>query len=152
MLSVALLQRLWDMSDNMLYPEAVTFIRRLVNEKGCSPLPKSQIMGLLNITKIANYGEMAQFIKHQRNRDWSGPKKDIKIFYTELDLWFIALRNRLIRNEFRLLSRGLSPVAATREVDEIMATLAQDFIQHLVAENELLMAQRSDKQPSSRRR
>jgi hypothetical protein len=151
MLSAPLLQRLWDMSDTMLYPEAVTFIRYLINEKGCSPLPTSQVMGLLNIAKAANYGELTHFIRHQRDRNWPDSKKDIKTFYTELDLWFSRLRNRLVKNEFRLLSQGLSPVAANQEVGEIMATLAREFIQHLVAENELLSAQRAEEQRSRRR-
>jgi hypothetical protein len=151
MLSSALLQRLWDMSDNILYPEAVTFIRRLINEKGCSPLPTSQVMGLLNIANAANYSELVHFIRHQRERNWPESKKDIKTFYTELDLWFVTMRNRLVRNEFRLLSKGLSPVAANREADEIMATLAYDFIQHLVAENGMLSSQRADEQRSRRR-
>ncbi|GHO95308.1 hypothetical protein KSF_053560 [Reticulibacter mediterranei] len=151
MLSAPLLQRLWDMSDNVLYPEAVTFIRRLINEKGCSPLPTSQVMGLLNIANAANYSELVHFIRHQRERNWPDSKKDIKTFYTELDLWFVTLRNRLVRNEFRLLSKGLSPVAANREVDEIMTTLAHEFIQHLVAENGVLSSQKADEQRSRRR-
>jgi hypothetical protein len=151
MLSSALLQRLWDMSDELLYPEAVTFIRRLVNEKDCSPLPTSQVMGLLNIANAANYGELMHFIRHQRERNWIESKKDIKIFYTELEQWFVAMRNKLVRNEFRLLSKGLTPVAANREVDEIMATLAQEFIQHLVAENGLLSSQKAEEQRSRRR-
>jgi hypothetical protein len=151
MLSSSLLQRLWDMSDNILYPEAVTFIRRLINEKGCSPLPTSQVMGLLNIANAANYSELMHFIRHQRERNWPDSKKDIKTFYTELDLWFVTMRNRLVRNEFRLLSKGLSPVAANREVDEIMATLAHEFIQHLVAENGVLSSLKADEQRSRRR-
>jgi hypothetical protein len=151
MLSAPLLQRLWDMSDDILYPEAVTFIQRLINEKGCSPLPTSQVMGLLNIANAANYSELMHFIRHQRERNWPDSKKDIKTFYSELDLWFVAMRNRLVRNEFRLLSKGLTPVAANREVDEIMATLAHEFVQHLVAENGVLSSQRADEQRSRRR-
>ncbi len=151
MLSAPLLQRLWDMSDTMLYPDAVTFAQHLINEKGCSPLPTSQVMGLWNIAKAANYGELLHFIRHQRDRNWPASKKDIKTFYTELDQWFGTLRNRLVKNEFRLLSQGLKPVAANKEVDEIMATLAREFIQHLVAENELLSAQRAEEQRSRRR-
>jgi hypothetical protein len=151
MLSAPLLQRLWDMSDDMLYPEAVTFIQRLISEKGCSPLPTSQVMGLLNIANAANYSELMHFIRHQHERNWPDSKKDIKTFYSELDLWFVAMRNRLVRNEFRLLSKGLTPVAANREVDEIMATLAHEFVQHLVAENGVLSSQRADEQRSRRR-
>src|SRR6266567_2292453 len=135
MLSPALNQRLLDLSDNELYNEAVALIRRLVDKEGCSPLPTSQVIGLLNIANAASYSELERFIKHQRERDWPASKRDIKTFYTELEKCFSTMRNRRVRNEFHLHSDGLSPAEANREVDEIMVTLAHEFIQHLVAEN-----------------
>jgi len=144
MLSPALNQRLLDLSDNELYTEAVALIRHLVDKEGCSPLPTSQVMGLLNIANAASYSELERFIQHQRERDWPASKRDIKTFYTELEKSFREMRNRRIRSEFHLLSDGLSPVDANREVDEIMATLAHEFIQHLVAENGVLAAQKAD--------
>lgn len=144
MLSPALNQRLRDLSDNELYTEAVSFIRRLVDQQGCSPLPTSQVMGLLNIANATSYSELEQFIKHQRERDWPFSKRDIKTFYTELEKYFSTMRNQRIRNDFHLLSDGLSPVEANREVDEIMVMLAHEFIQHLVAENGVLAAQKMD--------
>jgi hypothetical protein len=144
MLSPALNQRLWDLSDNELYDEAVTLIRRLVDKEGCLPLPTSQVMGLLNIANAASYSELERFIQHQRERDWPASKRDIKTFYTELEKSFREMRSRRIRNEFHLLSDGLSPAEANREVDEIMVTLAHEFIQHLVAENGVLAARKAD--------
>lgn len=144
MLSPASNRRLQDLSDNELYDEAVAFIQRLINQQGCSPLPTSQVMGLLNIANAASYSELEQFIKHQRERDWPASKRDIKTFYTELEKYFNTMRNQRVRNEFHLLSNALSPAEANREVDEIMVTLAHEFIQHLVAENGVLAAQKTD--------
>jgi hypothetical protein len=151
MLSSALFQRVWDLSDDVLYPEAVAFIQRLVKQLGCSPLPTTQVMGLLNIANAANYRELERFIKHQRERDWPEQKKDIGIFYTELEKYFATMRNKRVRNEFHLLSDNLSPVAANQEVDEIMAVLAHEFIQHFWAENGLMLLQKSS-EPRSRKR
>jgi hypothetical protein len=142
----ALNQRLLDLSDNELYDEAVALIRRLVDKEGCAPLPTSQVMGLLNIANAASYSELERFIQHQRERDWPPSKRDIKTLYTELEKSFRDMRNRRLRSEFHLLSDGLSPAEANQEVDEIMAALAHEFIQHLVAENGVLAAQRADEQ------
>ena len=45
MLSNAQLQKIYLLSDTVLYSEAVSFIRKLVQEEGCAPLPTSQIAG-----------------------------------------------------------------------------------------------------------
>ncbi|HYU72059.1 MAG TPA: hypothetical protein VEL31_05225, partial [Ktedonobacteraceae bacterium] len=74
------LQKLWLLSDTVLYPEAIAFIRRLVQDEECAPLPASQVMGLLNVTNIPRYSELDTFIKHQRDRDWTPSKLDIKKF------------------------------------------------------------------------
>ena len=41
------LQKIWLLSDTVLYPEAISFIRNLVEEQECDPLPASQVSGLL---------------------------------------------------------------------------------------------------------
>ncbi len=130
------LRQLWNLSDNVLYPEAVTFLRRLVNEQGCATLPASQVTGLLNIANASIYSELVRFIRHQQERNWPESKKDIKIFYAELEKWLTTFRNRRLRDEFHL-GRG------NQEVDELMALLAREFIQHLVAENGVLAVRRA---------
>lgn len=137
--SLEQLERLWNVSDDTLYPEAEKFMQHLVNEKGIATLPSSQIAGLQNIANAASYRELAHFIRHQRERKWPESKKDIEVFYTELEKWFIAVKNTRLRNEFHLVQEGLS----NQEIDELMALLAQDFIQHLVAENGLLAVKRA---------
>src|SRR5690242_17437777 len=88
------LRRLWNLSDEVLYPEAVAFLDRLVNEQGCSTLPASQVMGLLNVARTPVYSELLRFIRHQQERKWPESKKDIKIFYAELEYWLTTIRNR----------------------------------------------------------
>lgn len=131
MLSDEQLRRLWNMSDEVLYPEAVTFLRRLINEQGCATLPASQVIGLLNVAKTPVYSELERFIRHQQERNWPESKKDIKIFYAEMEKWLTNFRNRRLREAFPL-TRG------SQEADELMALLAREFIQHLVAENGVL--------------
>lgn len=137
--SLEQLERLWNVSDETLYPEAAIFMQRLVNDKGITTLPSSQVAGLQNIANAASYPELARFIRHQRERNWPESKKDIEVFYTELEKWLIAVKNTRLRNEFHLVQDGLS----NQEIDELMALLAEDFIQHLVAENGLLAVKRA---------
>ncbi len=137
------LQKLWLLSDTVLYSEAVAFIRHLVQDEECTPLPTSQVMGLLNITNAPKYSEVDTFIKHQRDRDWTSSKLDIKKFYTELEKTLTAIKNKRIKDEFQLVSQNLAPREASQQVDELMALLAHDFIQHLLAENGVLAAERA---------
>lgn len=130
------LRQLWNLSDNVLYSEAVTFMQRLINEQSCATLPASQVTGLLNIANASIYSELVHFIRHQQERNWPESKKDIKIFYAELEKWLTTFRNRRLRDEFHL-GRG------NQEVDELMALLAREFIQHLVAENGVLAVRRA---------
>ncbi len=134
----AQLQKIYDLSDTVLYPEAIAFIRRLVNKEECSPLPTSQVMGLLNITHAASYCELEHFIRHQRERNWPPSKKYIKTLYTELDKLLTTMRNKRIKDEFHLLRDGLTNREAIQEVDELTILLAREFIQHLITENGLL--------------
>jgi hypothetical protein len=99
------LQGLWNLSDTVLYPEAVAFIQRLINEQGCATLPASQVTGLLNMANAATYSELERFIQHQRERNWPESKKDIKTFYTELERWFAAVKNRRLKDEFHLVGQ-----------------------------------------------
>jgi len=143
------LRKLRYLSDTVLYAEAVTFIRRLVNDEDCSTLPASQVMGLLNIANASSYAELESFIKHQRERNWPASKSSIKTFYTELEKVFSAMRKR-ITGEFELVEPGANGKAANQETEEVMVLLARDFIQHLIAENGLLAVEKA--QERARRR
>jgi hypothetical protein len=146
----AQLQKIWQLSDSVLYPEAVAFVHRLVNEEECSPLPASQVTGLLNIANAASFSELGRFIRHQRERNWPEAKKDIKTFYTELEKLLTKMKNKRIKGEFQLIREGLSSKETSREIDELMALLSHDFIQHLVAENGLLAVKKATERAKRR--
>jgi CRISPR-associated RAMP protein (TIGR02581 family) len=137
------MQILWNMSDDVLYPEAVAFIHRLVDEEDCIPLPASQVTGLLNIANASSYLDLNLFIRHQRDRDWQESKKDIKTFYTELDKLFTTIRNKRLRESFPLTSSGTNSKEVNKELDELMVFVAHDFIQHLITENALLLVEKA---------
>ncbi len=132
------LQKIWLLSDTVLYGEAVAFMRRLVRDQGCNPLPTSQVNGLLSIAESQMYDKLYEFVVHQRDRDWQPSKRDIKTFYTALEETLTNMQKRL-RSDFHLLG-GARRSGGQDEADEqeLMALLAREFIQHLVAENDLL--------------
>ena len=143
MLSPEQLNTIWDLSDRVLYPEAVKFMRRLVDEEECSPLPASQVTGLFTIANASSYSELDRFIKHQCERNWPESKKDIKTVYTALQKVLTTMKNQRIKDEFHLTREGLSSREAGQEIDELMAILSRDFIQHLLAENGLLAVKKA---------
>jgi hypothetical protein len=151
MLSREQLQKISLLSDTLLYPEAVAFIRRLVQEEDCDPLPTSQVTGLLSIAEASKYDELYRFVVHQRERNWPPSRSDIKKFYTELEKVLSLMQRKRLKDEFRLVTDGLSAGDARQESDTLMASLARDFIQHLVAENVLLAAEKSDVRARERR-
>lgn len=134
-------RRLRYLSDTVLYPEAVAFIRRLVNEQDCSTLPASQVIGLQNIANASSYKELNIFIIHQRDRNWPMSKSSIKTFYTELEKIFTTMKKR-IKDEFDLIEKG-SDNKINQENEEFMVLLARDFIQHLIAENGVLAVEKA---------
>jgi hypothetical protein len=138
MLSKKQEQKIWLLSDTVLYPEAVAFIRRLVNEEQGSPLPTSQVKGLQSIAESYQYDELYRFVTHQRDRDWPASKWSIKTLYTNLEKDFTIMKNKRLKDEFHLVSEGLHNQEARGEINALMAALAREFIQHMVAENGLL--------------
>ncbi len=118
-------QKILLLSDTVLYPEAVAFVRKLVQEEDRSPLPTSQVMGLLNIALASKYSELYQFVVHQRDRN-------------SLEKFLTQMKQKRIKDEFQLLRSGLTNRETSEEADELMVLLAREFIQHLVAENGLL--------------
>jgi hypothetical protein len=131
------LQKLYYLSDEVLYPEAESFIQRFVKKDGNPTLPASQVMGLLNIANASSYSELEHFIRHQHGRNWTASKSYIKTFYDELEKVFATLRKRA-RDEFDLLQYEPGHKLAKPENNDVMIWLAREFIQHLIAENGLL--------------
>ena len=152
MLSKAQLQKIWLLSDTVLYPEATAFIRKLVQEQGCDPLPTSQIAGLLSIAEATRYDELHRFVLHQRDRNWPPSKRDIKTFYTALEEILSVMQRKRLKDEFHLMPdiQGRSVSEARQELDELMARLAHEFIQHLIAENGVLAAQKAEERMKQR--
>jgi hypothetical protein len=156
MLSAAQLQKIWLLSDTVLYAGAVSFMRKLVREQECNPLPASQVAGLLSIAGSSKYDELYRFMVHQRDRNWPPSRRDIKTFYTALEEVLSVIQKKRLKDEFHLVTdeRGRSVSDIRRESNELMALLAREFIQHLVAENGVLAAEQADeraKQRSNRR-
>lgn len=153
MLSNAQFQKIWLLSDTVLYPEAVSFIRKLVQEQGCDPLPTSQVAGLLSIAEATRYDELHRFVLHQRDRNWPPSKRDIKTFYTALEEILSNMQRKRLKDEFHLIPddiQGRNVSEARQELDELMARLAREFIQHVVAENGVLAAQRAEERMKQR--
>lgn len=136
------IEKIWLVSDTVLYPEAVTFIRKFVLEDEYNPLPNNQSAGLLNIAEGAKYADLYTLVVHQRDRNWSGSKVDIKTFYTALEKYLAELKNHRLRDEFQLVTNRPTKSEAAAEIDELMLRLARDFIQHLIAENGVFAAER----------
>ena len=145
--TVAQLQKIWLLSDIVLYREAGNFVRKFVREQHCNPLPSSQINGLLSIAEAARYDDLHQFVVHQRDRNWPPSKQDIKTFYTELEKILSHMQHKRLKDDFHLLTDtdGKSVIEIRNEEKALMALLAREFIQHLVAENGLLLAEAEDK-------
>lgn len=152
MLSTKQLQQIWLLSDTVLYPEAVSFIRRLIREEGCAPLPMSQVIGLLSIAESAKYDELYRFVVHQRDRNWPPSKSDIKKFYNALERFLMDMQRRRLKNEFDLSASRVDTMDSRQEVEELMALLAREFIQHLVAENGILAVENARERARTGRR
>jgi len=144
------LQKIWLLSDTVLYPEAVEFTQRLVKQG--DPLPMSQVNGLLNITASRNYAELLRYVLHQRDRNWPFPKMNIKRFYASLEIVLGKMQRERLRNEFHLLQdvSGRSIEDIRQEVDALMALLAREFIQHVLAENGVLLQQAEEERKRTR--
>jgi hypothetical protein len=150
--NIAQLQKIWLLSDTVLYPEAVSFIHKLVEEQECNPLPSSQVSGLLSIAESTKYDELYRFVLHQRDRDWPPSRRDIKTFYTALEEVLSLMRRKRLKDEFHLVAdaQGQSVHEMRQESDALMALLAREFIQHLMAENGLLAVAIADQRAKQR--
>lgn len=149
MASTAQLQKIALLSDTVLYNDAVAFIRKLVQEQDCDPLPTSQVNGLFSIAESASYDELYRFVVHQRDRNWPPSKRDIKTFYTALEQELSLMYRKRLKDEFLLLTQQ-SAQELRKEANDLMALLAREYIQHLMAENGVLLAAADDKRKQER--
>jgi hypothetical protein len=126
-------KKIWLVSDTILYPEAVIFMRELVEHEEVKQLPKdAQMMGLLNIIKSSKYDDVLDYINHQivRNVD--------KVFYEKLLLALTTMQRKRMQEEFQLVIPQSTKQAENAEKKELMLLLAREFIQHIIAENDML--------------
>ncbi|RAQ96012.1 hypothetical protein [Thermogemmatispora tikiterensis] len=128
------------LSDEVLYREAVAFMRQLLEEEDCEPLPMSQIQGLHAISLSLSYQELRRFVAHQNERNWPRDKENIKVFYKKLKEYMESMQKKRLKNEFHLLSDQGGPRQVIAQTEELMALLMAEFIQHLAAENSYLLA------------
>jgi len=152
MISTTQLEKVYYLSDTVLYKEAVGLMRSQKDRDGKpQPLPTSQIKGLWSIANASTYAGLTEFIMHQKLRDWQPAKRFLGSFYTELERVFSQMRNQRLRSEFRLLNERDTSQSLSEQADEIMILLAREFIQHLVVENGLIETERKDKEQAQRR-
>src|SRR5215469_1053516 len=152
MISTAQQEKVYYLSDTVLYKEAVGLIRSQKDrDSKLQPLPSSQIKGLWNIANASTYRGLMEFVVHQKIRDWQPAKRFLGAFYTELERVFNQMRNQRLRTEFRILNEKNGSQSISEQADEIMILLAREFIQHLVTENALIETERKDKEQAQRR-
>jgi len=152
MISTTQLEKVYYLSDMVLYKEAIGLIRSQKDRDGnLQPLPTSQVKGLWNIANSSTYSVLVEFIVHQKLRDWQPSKRFLATFYTELERVFNQMRNQRLRTEFRLLNERDASQSISEQADEVMILLAREFIQHLVTENLLIEAERKDREQAQRK-
>ena len=128
-------KKIWLVSDTILYLEAVTFMRELVEHEEVRQLPKnSQIMGLLNIIKSSKYDDVVDYINHQIERNVD------RVFYEKLRQALTALQRKRMQEEFQLVISQPMKREEDAEKKELMLLLAREFIQHVIAEHGMLQA------------
>ncbi len=140
MLSQKHLQKIELLSDTVLYPESVAFVRRMIQKEKCNPLPATQVNGLLNIALTLNYENVRNFAEHQRERNWPSNKRDIKTFYTHLEKELVRLEQRL-DTEFSLTKDQYGRRVSSEDEREMLGRLTREYVQHLLAENLLAEAE-----------
>jgi hypothetical protein len=151
-ISTTQLEKVYYLSDMVLYKEAVGLMRSQKDRNGNpQPLPTSQVKGLWNIANSSTYNLLVEFIVHQKLRDWQPSKRFLATFYAELERVFNQMRNQRLRTEFRLLNERNASQSIGEQADEVMILLAREFIQHLVTENLLIEAERKDREQAQRK-
>jgi hypothetical protein len=126
-------KKIYLISDTVFYPEAIALLRKIVEDDRFWQLPKNnQMMGLLNITRSSKYDDVLDFINNQIKRNVD------EVFYEYLRQELNNIHRKRMQDEFQVVI----PQSTRREEDaekkELMLHLAREFIQHLVAETNML--------------
>jgi len=122
------------LSDTVLYQEAMAFLHEHANFADGSKMSNSQLVGLLTYSR--NWAELMAYVKHQVGRDWVN-KAHYALFYRSLlkylDTPPQGLRMR-VKSDFNLLVKGLTRKEERDQIYPWAQALAQEFMQHLVAQ------------------
>jgi vacuolar-type H+-ATPase subunit C/Vma6 len=120
-------KKIWLVSDTVLYPEAVTFVREVAEDEDVRELPKTaQIMGLLNIIKSSRYDDVVKYINHQIERNVD------RVFYEKLRQVLSAMQRTRMQEEFQLVTAQATKREEDAEKKELLLLLTREFIQHVV--------------------
>ena len=117
------------LSDTVLYDDAMAF----VNEHPELP-DMRQLIGLASFSE--KWTDLLAYIKHQAGRDW-GNRTHYKTFYDKLRQYLETGLRQRVKTEFSLVDEGLSRKEEKAVLDKWAQLLAQEFVQHLVAEARL---------------
>jgi hypothetical protein len=126
-------KKIYLISDTVFYPEAIALVRKIVEDERVRQLPKNnQMMGLLNISRGTKYDDVLDFINNQIKRNVD------EVFYEYLRQELNNINKKRMQDEFQMVI----PQSTRREEDakkkELMLHLAREFIQHIVAETNML--------------
>jgi len=149
-LNVDQTQKLYLLSDEELYEQAVQFMRHFCKEPGHRAIPASQLNGLLNITKTDRYADLKEFIIKQGQRLWPHNKSFIEHFYLRLENQLDILA-QLAEKELHLSLQEQAEDFTSSNREEAYLLVAREFIQHLAAENSALEAERKVKEAENKK-
>ena len=119
------------LSDTELYPQAVVFMRGIAIK-----LPSTQINGLLNVSLANTYDQLTIFVDSQyKRKTWKTSERQIPEFYRRLTQKFKDLEKYALT----ILTLRTEKASAT-DKEEMKMAIAREFIQHLLAENDYMIA------------
>jgi hypothetical protein len=120
------------LSDGEIYRRAINFANEPPQQEVLVYRSfSSQINGLLQSSR--SWGELIDFVKHQKERNWQQQKQSYEEFYTALE----ARLNKIftdVKETYHLVSNDLSKTEAREQQSFFAGLLAREFIQHLYAE------------------
>lgn len=133
------------LSDGELYMAAQTFLQSY------RPPENKQLAGLLEFSR--NMNDLQSFAKHQQSRDWGNKSKEhYKAFYSELNKYLQKLRQQVETPPYSLVTQGLTAKAKKDQVEFFAGWLAREFIQHLVAQAQMMIAEEENQKQAGTRR
>ena len=124
-------QKIRFLSDGELYDKAIDFAKRHLGAE----VSKTQLSGLQNTVGAGDLAEIFRYVDNRLERDTI--YRELRDFYLELKTYLTSLREKV--EEIQLVVRHEEMTRAETqqvksEINRFAHILAQEFIQHLVAE------------------